>query len=155
VAADEAVIEALQEAHNLEATASEKWHKQEHQFKDALSKYPKLGKYFDRRHKEAYERQHDLRKHMMRLGATVDTKLGDTSYTADVKQAFNDACNLLDDLCACYKMILKAAKDAGDTWTRETFHGYISDLKKAYANGEQRLEQLEDLGLPLFLSKHV
>jgi bacterioferritin (cytochrome b1) len=155
VPADEAVLAALQKAHDLEATASEKWHKQEHEFKQSMKRYPKLGKYFDRRHKEAYDRQHDLRSHIMRLGGTVETNLGDTTYTGDVKRAFDDSCALLDELADCYVDIIDAAKEAGDRWTREKFHGYIKDLKQTYAKGEQRLQQLKDLGLPLFLSKHV
>ena len=155
MSADPAVLQALQAAHNLEATASEKWHKQEHCFKVTLKHYPGLGCFFDRRHKEAYCRQHDLRKHMMNLKATVETELGDTSYTEDVEQAFTDACDLLDKLMDAYRDIRKAAKEwdtpKGD-WTREKFHGYVKDLEDIYQKGERRLQQIKDLGLPGFLA---
>jgi hypothetical protein len=153
--ADAAVIAALQAAHDLEATASEKWHKQEHQWKNGETKYPKLGKYFDRRHKEAYQRQHDLRKHMMRLGATVDTTLGDTGYTDDVKEAFTDACGLLDKLSEAHEAVRVAAKEAGDRDTIEAFHGVTHDLRKIYKHGEQKLRQVDDLGVPMFLSQQL
>jgi chromosome segregation ATPase len=152
---DPALLAALQAAHNLEATASEMWHKQEHQFKNALTRYPKLGKWFDRRHKEAYQRQHDIRKHMMRLGGIVDTELGDTSYTDDVKQALQQACKSIDELSAAHEAVNQAAKAAGDKGTREKFHGYAHDLQKLRQRSEQKLQQLEDLGLPTFLSKHL
>jgi bacterioferritin (cytochrome b1) len=154
MAADPDVLAALQATHDLEATASEKWHKQEHQFKNAGAKYPKLGKWFDRRHKEAYERQHDLRKRIMKLGGTVDTNLGDTSYSDDVATAFDQACDLLDRLSDSYRGILQAAKDAKDTETREKFHYYLKDLQDIYLKGQAKQMQLADLGLPLFLLKH-
>jgi ferritin len=146
------VLAALQAAHNLEATASETWHKQEHLFKNSVHRYPKLGKFFDRRHKEAYQRQHDLRKHMMRMGGTVATELGDTSYTDDARQALYDACVRLADLAGAYESIRDAAKDAGDVATREKFHGYIQDLKRTCHKSEQRLQQVDDLGTQTFLS---
>jgi ferritin-like metal-binding protein YciE len=146
------VVAALQAAHNLEATASEKWHKQEHLFKNSSHRYPKLGKFFDRRHKEAYQRQHDIRKHMMRMGETVETELGDTSYTDDAGMALSDACVRLGDLANAYEVIRDAAKEAGDTWTREKFHGYIQDLNRICHKTEQRLQQANDLGTQTFLS---
>jgi bacterioferritin (cytochrome b1) len=152
---DPEVLGALQVTHDLEATASEKWHKQEHAFKNTLKKYPGLKRFFDRRHKEAYCRQHDLRKQMMRIGGSVETNLGDTSYTEDPQEAFEVACNLLDKLMAAYQVIRDTAKEAGDTDTREAFHGYIHDLKKIYQMGEQKLQQIEDLGLPAFLAAQL
>jgi hypothetical protein len=164
MAADPAVLAALQAAHNLEATASEKWHKQEHEWKQGRRQSPKLGKWFDRRHKEAYERQHDLRNVMIREGGTVETELGDTSYTDDPAAAFTAACDLLDELAAAHEDVaaaLKAARKQSDPTEasryramEEKFHGYAKDIRKSYLNGERKQQQLADLGLPLFLAKH-
>jgi bacterioferritin (cytochrome b1) len=155
VSADPKVLAALQAAHDAEATASEKWHKQEHAFKNTLKKYCGLKRWFDHRHKEAYDRQHDLRKQMMRLGGTVETELGDTSYTEDPNQAFGEACAIFEDLISKYEDIRTAAKDAGDFDTREAFHGVIHDLNKTYQMGEQKLQQIKDLGLPAFLATQL
>jgi bacterioferritin (cytochrome b1) len=154
MATDPDVLAALQAAHNLEATASEKWHKQEHAFKDGQSRYPKLGRWFDRRHKEAYQRQHDIRKRIMRLGGTVETELGDTSYTDDVEDAFTAACDLLDELTEAWRAVRDAAKAAGDVETKEWLHGTMKDIQDVYKAGEAKQQQLKDLGLPLFLHKH-
>lgn len=154
MADDNPVIGALQNAHDLEATASEKWHKQEHQFKQGLGKYPKLAKWFDRRHKEAAGRQHDLRKRIMRLDGTVETNLGDTGYTDDVADAFTSACDLLDELDIAYRQVLETAHDTGDIETGEIFHGFLKDIESTYRKGEQKQQQIKDLGLPLFLHRH-
>lgn len=154
MAADQALLDALQAAHDIDATASEKWHKQEHQWKQGKGRYPKLARWFDRRHKEAFARQHDCRAQIMRLGGTVETKLGDTSYTDDPEKAFKTACNLLDDIRDAYQAVRDAAKEADDRATVERFHGYAKDIESTYLKGEQKLQQLEDLGLPLFFHKH-
>lgn len=151
---DPDVLAALQAAHDAEATASEKWHKQEHQFKEGEGKYPKLKKWFHRRHREAYCRQHDLRCWMIKQGGTVDTNLGDTSYSNDPEKAFSDACDTLDGLSDRYRDLLKAAKDAGDAETREKFHGYLKHLQSTYKKGEQKQQLLADLGPVLFKLKH-
>lgn len=165
MATDPDLMAALQGTHDLEATASERWHKQEHEFKCGKRRVPKLGRWFDRRHKEAYERQHALRNAIIQLGGTVTTTLGDTSYTPDPRQAFEDACELIDQLAASHqdvedaiKAAVKAADDGNEkTWYRalhEKFHGYAKDLRRIYRKGEHKQQQLEDLGLPLFLHKH-
>jgi hypothetical protein len=152
---DEALGAALQAAHNLEATASEKWHKQEHQFKDGETQYPKLGKWFDRAHKAAYDRQHDLRKQMMRFGYYVETELGATDYTEDAKEAFEQACDLLDELMDAHLAVSAAAKAVGGRKgkaIREAFHGYLAALECIYKDGEAKQRQIKDLGLAGFLA---
>jgi hypothetical protein len=162
---DPDVVAALQAAHNLEATNSERWHKQEHAFKQGKGRYPKLGRWFDRRHKEAYARQHDLRCTLMSMDQDVPTEIGDTSYTDDPGKAFADACESIDALAAAHQRIndvtREAAKndddDTNKAWyraIREKFHGYAKDLRKTYRKGEHKQQQLEDLGLPLFLHRH-
>jgi len=153
VALDPNVESALQAAHDLEATASEKWHKQEHQFKSGLTRYPALGKWFDRRHKEAEARKHDIRKWMISNGSEVDTNLGDTGYTDKPMEAFEAACDLLDELTDAYGAIHVAAGEADDRETCERFHGYSKHVADVYHDGEQRQRQLKDLGEPLFLSQ--
>lgn len=152
---DKAVLDALQTLHDLEASASEKWHKQEHCFKNTLKKYHGLGKWFDRRHKEAFCRQHDLRKQIMRMGGYVATNLGDTDYTDDVLQAFKDACATLNEIMDGYAAVNEAAKAAGDKDTREALHGYFHDLKKIYQKGEQAQQQITDIGLSGFLATQL
>jgi|GEM_PF-1883211 len=162
---DPAVIEALQEAHNLESTASEKWHKQEHQWKQGKGRYPKLGKWFDRRHKEAHCRQHDLRDVMVRIDAYVETDLGDTSYTDDPAEALSQAVELLEQLAAAHQVVndvtRDAAKESDDNtekaWyraIRERFHGYARDLQQIHRKAEQKEQLLSDVGLPTFLALH-
>jgi hypothetical protein len=164
--ADPDVIDALQTAHDLEATASEKWHKQEHAWKDGPVCYHGLKRFFDRRHKEAFARQHDLRSCLMGLGAVVDTNLGDTSYSADPADALSSALDAIDELLAAHQAINDTTRDAAkaaddDTdkaryrAVREKFHGYAKDLVKIRQKVEHKLEQLKALGLPLFLSKQM
>ena len=148
------VAAALQDAHNLEATTSEAFHKQEHAFKDTPQKLSKLGKWFDRRHKEAYGRQHDIRKHLMRHGETVDTNLGDTSYSTDPGEALEMACDRLDKLRDAHSAIQAAAREQDDHDTREKFDGYSHDLQKTYQKGEQKQQLLKTLGPQLFAAKH-
>jgi hypothetical protein len=159
------VLSALQDAHDAEATASEMWHKQEHAFKQGMHRIPKLGKWFDKRHKEAYARQHDLRATIMTHGGVVDTNLGDTSYSDDPGEALKTACKTLDGLAACHQKINDVTRDAaqasGDDsekanlrGIREKFHGYAKDLHRLYRKGEHKQQMLKDLGLPLFIAKH-
>ena len=91
----------------------------------------------------------------MRLGGYVATELGDTDYTDDVEHSFTDTCDLLDELIDCYQTIRDAAKEAGDTDTREAFHGVIHDLKLIYQAGEQKLQQISAIGLPGFLATQL
>ncbi len=148
------VLSALQSAHDAEATASEKFHKQEHAFKQGEKHIPKLAKWFDKRHKEAYARQHDLRGHMMRLGGTVETNLGDTSYSDDPGEALKGACKTLDGLSDAYSDVHDAAKEHGERETNEKFHGVSNCIQKTYKKGQQKQQQLADLGPALFIHKH-
>ncbi len=148
------VLSALQTAHDLEATASERFHKQEHAFKQGERKMPKLAKWFDKRHKEAYGRQHDLRNHMMRNGGTVETNLGDTSYSDDPGEALKGACKTLDGLSDAYNGVHDAADNRGDRETREKFHGTSKSIQKVYKKGEQKQQMLADLGKALIIAKH-
>jgi len=148
------VLSALQSAHDAEATASEKFHKQEHAFKQGDRSMPKLAKWFDKRHKEAYQRQHDLRGHMMRLGGTVETNLGDTSYSDDPGEALEGACKTLDGLSNAYGDVHEASEDHGDRETSEKFHGTCKSIQKTYKKGEQKQQMLADLGPALFIAKH-
>ncbi len=148
------VLSALQSAHDAEATASEKFHKQEHTFKQGSRAIPKLAKWFDKRHKEAYARQHDMRNYMMRLGGNVETNLGDTSYSDDPGEALKGACKTLDGLSDAYNDVHEAAHDNGDRETCEKFHGVNKDIQKTYKKGEQKQQQLADLGKALFIAKH-
>lgn len=148
------VLAALQSAHDAEATASEMWHKQEHAFKQGEHRIPKLAKWFDRRHKEAANRQHAIRGHMMRFGGTVETNLGDTSYSDDPAGALKIACDTLDGLIEAYQGIQDAAFDHSDQATSEKFHGRVHGLRKLYKKGEQKQQQLTDLGPELFVHKH-
>jgi len=161
---DSDLIDALQAAHDAEFTASEKWHKQEHAFKDGTTAYPKLKKWFHKRHREAVCRQHDCRKTLMELGATVDTNLGDTSYADNAPDAFEQACDTIDGLRAAHQAVFEAAnaarKNASDPADRasyrainEKFHGYARDLDKLYLEGDRKQQLIKDMGLPLFLSK--
>jgi hypothetical protein len=154
MAADEALLSALQEAHDLEATASELWHKQEHAFKVGPLRIKRLAKWFDRRHKEAYDRQHDLRRHIMRLGGTVETNLGGTGYSNDPGEALETACDVLDDLKDAHEAVRDAAKKAGDRGTVERFHNYQRDIQSVYAKGQQKQAMLKELGQALFIHKH-
>ncbi len=148
------VLAALQVAHDAEATASERFHKQEHAFKEGEKHIPKLARWFDRRHKEAADRQHDIRNHMMRAGGTVETNLGDTSYSDEPAGALKSACKTLDGLIAAHHGIQEAAEEHGDRETAEKFHGYSKDLEKTYQKGQQKQQQLADLGPALFIHKH-
>ncbi len=148
------VLTALQSAHDEEATASERFHKQEHAFKQGEKHIPKLAKWFDKRHKEAYQRQHDLRGHIMRLGGNVETNLGDTSYSDEPGAALKGACKTLDGLSSAYSDLHEAAHDNGDRETCERFHGVSKSIQKTYKKGEQKQQMLKDLGPALFIAKH-
>ncbi len=148
------VMSALQKAHDAEASASEKFHKQEHAFTDGDRKVPKLAKWFEKRHEEAADRQHDLRGHMMRAGGEVKTMLGDTSYSQDPGEALKSACKTLDGLSAAYRGIHDASEKHGDRETAEKFHGVNRSLEKTYHKGEQKQQMLKDLGPALFQAKH-
>ncbi len=148
------VSKALQSAHDAEATASEKFHKQEHAFKQGERHIPKLAKWFDKRHKEAYARQHDLRGHIMRNGGTVETNLGDTSYSNEPGEALKGACETLDGLTDAYSDVHETAEDRGDRETAEKFHGVSKSIQKTYKKGQQKQQQLADLGPALFIHKH-
>ena len=160
-----AVVMALQAAHDLEATASEKWHKQEHQWKQGRGKYPGLGRWFDRRHKEAYCRQHDLRSVMIGQDIYVETDLGDTSYTDSPGEAIDQAIELLGKLAAAHQVVNDVTRDAAKesesdsdkAWyraIRERFHGYAKDLHQLYRKAEQKQQLLTDVGLQTFLALH-
>jgi len=157
-----ATLAALQVAHDAEATASERWHKQEHEFKVGIRKYPKLASWFDRRHREAALRQHELRRHIQRLGAKVGTALGDTSYyTArdlktpeDMKNLFTDAATSLEGLHDRHAAVYDAAEKAGDRETCERFHGVHEDLASLARKARRKAQLVDDLGLPEFLAHH-
>jgi hypothetical protein len=157
-----AVLAALQVAHDANATLSEKWHKQEHEFKVGLKKYPKLGKWFDRRHKEANDRQHELRRHIQRNGGKVGTALGDTSYyTArdlkspeDMKSLFTDTAASLEGLHDRHAAVYEAAEKAGDRETCERFYGVHKELAGQARKARRKAQMVDDLGLPEFLAKH-
>jgi hypothetical protein len=162
---DPTVVEALQTAHDLEATASEKWHKQEHQWKQGRGKYPGLARWFDRRHKEAFCRQHDLRSVMIGQDLYVGTDLGDTSYTDSPREAIDQAVDLLEELAAAHQVINDVTREAAketenDTekaWyrsIRERFHGYAKDLQQIHRKAEQKQQLLADVGLQTFLALH-
>ncbi len=156
------VLAALQAAHDAEATASERWHKQEHEFKVGDSKLKGLGKFFDKRHKEAYARQHDLRRHIIRLGGEVQTNLGDTSYwrTHEVKsedgmaKMMDETADHLDHLHDLHAKIHDAADRAGDRETQKRFMGHPEDLMNESRKARRKSQQVRDVGINLFLAKH-
>src|SRR5271166_49638 len=158
------VLSALQTAHNAEATASEKFHKQEHAFENAGRKIPKLAKWFDKRHKESYQRQHQLRNTIMEHGGTVDTELGDTSYSEEPGEALKKACTTIDGLAVAHQAVHDSVKDAEGTSSdeekayhrgiREKYRDTVKDLHKTYLKGERKQQMLKDLGPALFIHKH-
>jgi hypothetical protein len=157
------VLAALQSAHDAEATASAAWHKQEHEFKAGPGKYPKLGKWFDRRHKEAADREHDLRRHIQKLGGKVETNLGDTSYwqhkdvktDEGMKALFNETADTLESLHDKHAAVYAAAEKARDRETCEKFHGVHHEIKEQARKARKQAQHVADLGLSDFLSKHV
>jgi hypothetical protein len=157
-----AVLSALQQAHDAEATASERWHKQEHEFKDGPRPVKGLGKLYDRLHKAAYCRQHDLRKHMMKLGSEVQTNLGDTSYwrghevrdEGHMGAMLDETADHLEQLHDLHAKIVDAANRAGDQETSNRFRGRPEELMKQARKARRRADQARDLGIKLFLHEH-
>jgi len=157
------VLAALQVAHDAEATASEKWHKQEGDLKAGPKKFKGLGRWFHRRHRESYERQHDLRRHMQALGGKVATNLGDTSYyTArdlkspeDFQRLFSDAADTLSGLYDRHTAVTEAAEKAGDHDTCQKFFGVHHDLACQERKARRKATLVADIGLGEFLAKHV
>jgi hypothetical protein len=152
--ADDGVMGALQAAHDENATASEAWHKQEHEFKVGPARVKKLAKWFHRRHREAYDRQHQLRRHIMRLGGTVLTNLGDTGYHADVADAMGDAALRLGALAKVHAGLVDAAIAGDDHDTAKRFQGHCKDLQSTLHKAEQKRAAIDELGKPLFVAKH-
>ena len=158
-----AVLAALQTAHDAEASAAEKWHKQEGDLKAGPGKFKGLGKFFDKRHRESYSRQHDLRRHMQKLGGVVKTNLGDTSYMSsrdlkspdDFQKLFNDTANTLSGLHDRHAAVYEAAEKAGDRETCEKFHGVHHELACQERKARRKAKLVGDLGLGEFLAKHV
>ncbi len=148
------VRSALQSAHDLEATASEQWHKQEHNFKQGDRSIPKLAKLFDKLHKGAYGRQHDLRNHMMKQGNVVETNLGDTSYEDDPAAALKSASKTLGKLNDAHRNIQETADAHDDRETCEKFHGVCKGLECKQHKVDQKVQQAKDLGPALFIAKH-
>ncbi len=159
------VLAALNDAHSAELTASKQFHLQEHEFKEGKRKIPKLAKWFDRRHKEASEREHDVRKTTIAHGGTLEPKFGDTSYTDDPGEALEKACKTLDGLSAAHEAVDAATRKAGKAeeddankayyrGIRDKHRDFAQDLHKVYRKGEQKQQQLKDLGPALFIAKH-
>ena len=159
------VLKALSDVHNAEATASEKWHKQEHEFKEGDSKIPKLGEFFDKLHKKAFKRQHKLRNTLIKHGGDVDTKLGDTSYSDDPGEALKSAHATLTDLMAKHQAVNEVTRDAADATKdgaakaayrgiREKYHGTACKLHDLCRKVEQKHGQLKAMGSQLFVAKH-
>ena len=114
------VLAALNDAHSKELTASKQFHLQEHEFKDGDRRIPKLARWFDRRHKEASEREHDVRKTAMAHGATLVPKFGDTSYSDEPGEALEKACKTLDGLAAAHERVDVMTRKAGNETDDET-----------------------------------
>jgi len=159
------VLSALHDAHNAEATASEQFHLQEHEFKRGERRIPKLAKWFDKRQREAADRQHDVRNTIMAHGGTVKTELGDVSYSSEPGKALEKACKTLDGLAAAHQGVHEAIHDRlksddGDEdkayyrGIQEKHLGFASDLHDKYQKGQQKQQQLKDLGPALFIAKH-
>ncbi len=159
------VSAALQTAHDLEATASEQWHKQEHVFTDGPGDLPKLGKFFDKLHKKAYKRQHKLRNTLLKHGEDVDTNVGDTSHTADPGEALTAARQTLGGLLAAHQAVNDATRDAAKETDdgeekavlrgiREKYHGTAKKLDLQAQKVDRKQRQLKTLGEAFFAHKH-
>ncbi len=159
------VSAALQQAHDAEATASEKFHKQEHVFTDGPGDLPKLGKFFDKLHKKAYKRQHKLRNTLLRHGEDVDTNVGDTSHTEDPGEALTNARKTLGGLMAAHQAVNDATRDAAKETDdgeekavlrgiREKYHGTAKKLDLQAQKVDRKQRQLKTLGEAFFAHKH-
>ncbi len=159
------VLSALNDAHSAEATAAEKFHLQEHELKKGERRIPKLAKWFDKRQRESADRQHDVRNTIMQHGGTVKTQLGDVSYSSDPGDALEGACKTLDGLAAAHQGVHEAIHDrlqsddgaedkAYYRGIQEKHMGFAQDISDKYHRGQQKQQQLKDIGRELFIAKH-
>ncbi len=159
------VLAALNDAHSAEATAAEQFHLQEHEFKRGERRLPKLAKWFDKRQREAADRQHDVRNTIMAHGGTVKPQFGDVSYSSDPGEALEGTCKTLDRLAAAHQGVHEAVhkrlksddEDEDKTYYRgiaEKHMGFAADLHDKYQKGEQKQQLLKDIGREMFIAKH-
>jgi bacterioferritin len=115
--------------------------------------YGKLHAHFEKQAKEEMKHAEKLIERILFLeGIPIVSKLGSIHIGSDVpKQLANDH-ELESQAIKAYNDAIKLAGDVGDFATREILEAVLHDEDRHIDNIEERQDQIQQMGLQVFLS---
>ncbi len=118
--------------------------------------YDKLHEHFEKRAIDEMKHAEKLIARILFLeGRPIVSKLNPMAIGAEVPAQFKNDHAAEEGAIANYNKAILVAGEAADYATRELLEGILMDEDRHIDDIEERLDQIEHMGLPVFLSVQV